>query len=242
MRYITEEQAMRIHDVLVKFFAKDGDPISPAGVKSQNMLSSALFRPQTSLGGVEKYESDDEKAASLLCALIQNHPFHNGNKRTALVCTLTFYDSCGHTIDASEDDLFNFLVSIASNELNGIQRDENSELFFAEVVSWLRHHRYSYAVNFTDIKTDAFCKKCESLGASIKKKKGSYIISHNNNSIRISQSTRRISANAIKTYLTKLKLSPAYSGIKLDQLLTNGIENLSCFSQLLPILRRLALV
>ena len=242
MHYITEEQAMRIHEVLVIFFEKDGDPISPSGVKSHNMLSSALFRPKTSLADVEKYKTDDEKAAALLCALIQNHPFHNGNKRTSLVCTLTFYDSCGHTIDASEEDLFDFLIGVANNCLNGVYRDDDQELFFGEVVKWLRSHRYSYAVNFTDMKTESFCKKCESLGARVKKKKGGYIILCNNRSIRISQSTRKISASAIKTYLTKLKLSPAYSGIKLDQLLTGGLENLSCFSELLPILRRLVLV
>lgn len=242
MNYITEYQAIRIHEALVKFFENDGNPISPSGVKSMALLDSALFRPQTSLGNTEKYKTNDEKAAALLCAIIQNHPFHNGNKRTALVCTLAFYDSIGCTIDAKEDDLYNFLVDIASNRINGKEKEKNEEEFFEEVVKWLRKYKYSYKTKFSDITVSKFIKQCESFGASVKIKNGSYIISNKGHSITISKSTKKLAANVVKYYFTELKLTKPYSGVNIDSLMTNGIENLSCFSKLLPILRRLALV
>lgn len=242
MNYITEEQAIGIHNVLVNFFYKDGDPISPSGVKSHQLLSSALFRPQTSIGEVEKYKTYDEKAAALLCAIIQNHAFYNGNKRTALLCTLAFYETTGNTLDVEEDELYDFLVAVARNEINGKNKNDNEEVFFNEVVKWLRCHRYSYRTKFSDVSIGKFKKKCKEHGASIKKSKGSYVISHEGKSIRVSCSTKKISASAVKTYLTELKMTQAYSGVVLDVMLENGLEHLNCFNSLLPLLRRLAIV
>lgn len=100
--YISEQDVLTVYDILVCFFADDGDPISPAGLRDYNLLSSAVHRPQTSLGDKFKYNTIDEKASALLHSLIKSHPFHNGNKRTALISCLIFYDRYDATIDANK--------------------------------------------------------------------------------------------------------------------------------------------
>lgn len=240
--YITADQAKAIHEALVIFFAKDGDPISPSGVKDLNMLESALFRPQTSIAGVEKYKTLDDKAAALLIALIQNHPFHNGNKRTALVSTLVFYDMNDYTLLLNEDETYKFLIDIAKGDLDGI--DKTNEEFFNIVSRWLRYHKYPYLEKFNDIKTKDFIKQCERRGASHRKSGhgGSHIISINGKSIRISQSTKRISSAAIKSYFSELQLSQQYSGLRFDELVNGTFASTATFQKILPLMRKLALV
>ena len=240
--YVTAEQAKAIHEALVDFFEKDGDPIFPSGVKDNNMLESALFRPQTAIGGTEKYKTLDDKAAALLVALIQNHPFHNGNKRTALVSTLVFYDMHDYTLLLDKEEAYNFLIDIAKGEINGI--DKNDEKFLIQVSKWLRDRKYAYLEKFNDIKTQDFIQQCKKRGASCKKSKngGSYVININNKSINISQSTRRISAGAIRKYISKLQLSQQYSGLRFDDFINGNFEATESFQSILPLMRKLALV
>jgi death-on-curing family protein len=104
VRFLTEDEVLAIHYALVDFFAKDGDPIAPAGVREINLLASALLRPRTSIGDREKYRTLSQKAAALFHSLAKNHPFHNGNKRTAFVGTLSFLDRNGWHLRAEVDD------------------------------------------------------------------------------------------------------------------------------------------
>ena len=65
---MTEDEVMRIHFELVKDFADGPDPIEPSGVRTESLLASAVFRPQTSLGDVLKYPTV-EMAAAAGCAI-----------------------------------------------------------------------------------------------------------------------------------------------------------------------------
>ena len=117
-RWLSVEDVLRIHDALVVDFARSGDPIAPPGVRSRHLAESAVFRPQTGLNGIFKYPTIETSAAALLCALINNHPFHNGNKRTALVSLLAFLDQNGLVLTCSADELFQFVFLIAMHKLD----------------------------------------------------------------------------------------------------------------------------
>lgn len=54
------------------------------------LLKSAVLRPPTTIGGLDAYPSVHEKAAALMHSLIRNHPFVDGDSRTAVVVTFTF--------------------------------------------------------------------------------------------------------------------------------------------------------
>ena len=119
LRFLTEEQALEIHWALVEDFseAADHDPISPPGVRNRNLLGSAVFRPQTSLGDQLKYPTAEMSAAALLHAFIHDHPFHNGNKRTALVLMLVALDENGIFPEFDEGELFKLVLIVAQHRL-----------------------------------------------------------------------------------------------------------------------------
>ena len=117
LRFITEQQALEVHWALVEDFCEASDPISPPGVRSESLLGSAVFRPQTSLGGELKYPTAEMSSAALLHAMIHNHPFHNGNKRTALVLMLVALDENGIFPEFNEDELFKFVLTVAQHRI-----------------------------------------------------------------------------------------------------------------------------
>lgn len=54
------------------------------GSQGRGAFESALAQPQQSFGGEYLYPSISDKAAALIWSTIKNHPFTDGNKRTAL--------------------------------------------------------------------------------------------------------------------------------------------------------------
>jgi len=60
------------------------------GVRDNNLLHSALEMPKLSFGGQEIYPTVYEKAAAYLYHIARNHPFIDGNKRTAYFVTRAF--------------------------------------------------------------------------------------------------------------------------------------------------------
>ena len=141
-QWLSVADVLKIHDALVVDFARSGDPIAPPGVRSQHLLESAVFRPQTGLDGVFKYPTIETSAAALLCALINNHPFHNGNKRTALVSSLAFLDQNGLVLTCSADELFQFVFLIAMHKLapghNGVDGDFETLAAANKINRWAR--------------------------------------------------------------------------------------------------------
>lgn len=131
-RYLETADVLRIHEGREEFFAGDGDPIVPAGVRDANLLHSACGRPRTAFGDQEKYEAVAAKAAALFHSLVMNHPFHNGNKRTALVAAVVFLGHNGRTLVASDDELFVLVVDVATGRLPISKGSGSSDAFVEE--------------------------------------------------------------------------------------------------------------
>jgi len=117
-RYLSVDEVTAIHDELARDFSQSSDPIFPEGVKDYSLLESAVSRPQTALGGDLKYPTVEMAAAALLCAIVQNHAFHNGNKRTALVAALAFLDANGVMLECADDDIFRLLLQLAAHTVH----------------------------------------------------------------------------------------------------------------------------
>ena len=117
LRWLNYEEILNIHKSLVDDFSESNDPIIPPGCRSENLLASAVFRPQTSNGEEFKYPTVEMSAGALLHALIHDHPFHNGNKRTALVSMLAFLDENNFILTCQEDELFMFVLKVAMHRV-----------------------------------------------------------------------------------------------------------------------------
>lgn len=100
-----------------------------SGVRDENLPDSALARPQQAHTYGDPPPDLAELAASLAFALARNHPFIDGNKRTAAVACETFIVLNGGTLDADDLALYPQYLALAEGSL--------SETEFAV---WLRQH------------------------------------------------------------------------------------------------------
>ncbi|MEQ6166456.1 type II toxin-antitoxin system death-on-curing family toxin [Ekhidna sp. MALMAid0563] len=134
--FITYDEVVDIHYCLVQDFANHADPISPPGIKNDNLLQSAIFRPHTSFGERLKYPTPEMAGAALCHSLVNNHAFHNGNKRTALVSLLVFLDKQNMIVTCKEEEIFKFILKVAQH---GIVKylDNYDDREVLEISKWI---------------------------------------------------------------------------------------------------------
>lgn len=81
---LTVEIVQEIHaEAIANFGGSDG-------VREMALLESAVMAPQATFGGQSPYQDLADMAAAYLFHLCRNHPFIDGNKRTALGACLVF--------------------------------------------------------------------------------------------------------------------------------------------------------
>jgi prophage maintenance system killer protein len=103
---------------MADFFLREGIPVAIVGPKDPKMLHSALSRQFVSLKGKYKWTSQYEIIATLFFGLIKNHPFHDGNKRTALLAALYHMWECGLCPDTKQRNLERITLAVAENSLS----------------------------------------------------------------------------------------------------------------------------
>lgn len=98
-----------------------------AGVRDAGLLESALARPVN----LALYDKPDAAAlaASYAVGLAKNHPFVDGNKRTAFVACELFLAANGHDLVASDEECLAMMLSLAASEIGE-----------AEFAAWLREN------------------------------------------------------------------------------------------------------
>ncbi len=112
VRYLTEEEIITIHYVLIKKYS----PNEIIGVKDPGLLNSAVNRPQQSVFGSDAYPDIFQKAAALFESLAQNHPFHNGNKRVAFVAMVQFLRYNNYKLAMNPKQAENFTIDVVEHK------------------------------------------------------------------------------------------------------------------------------
>mgnify|MGYP000518779611 FL=1 len=87
-----------------------------AGLRDEGMLESALSRPLQKLN----YTEADvfELAAAYLFGLVKNHPFIDGNKRTAFLAADVFLALNGWSVESSQEEIIAFVLGVAASEID----------------------------------------------------------------------------------------------------------------------------
>lgn len=109
--FLTVEDVLDIHARQLERFG------GQAGLRDQGLLESALAQPQASFGGIPLHEDLFEMAAAYAFHVTGNHPFFDGNKRTALITALTFLALNGFTVPES-DRLYEAMLAVATGQLD----------------------------------------------------------------------------------------------------------------------------
>jgi death-on-curing protein len=86
------------------------------GVRAAGLLESAMARPQNLLAYGEPDAAD--LAAAYAYGIARNHPFVDGNKRTALVVSETFLAINGYQLEVDDADLIITFLALAAGELS----------------------------------------------------------------------------------------------------------------------------
>lgn len=123
--YLTPEEVIAINQYVIQEFS----PNEQIGVRSPELLNSAVNRPRQTVFGEDAYPTIFEKATALFESLAQNHPFHNANKRTAFLALLQFLSYNGYEFMMTQKQAEDFVVDVV-----------NHKYTFEQVVEMIRQH------------------------------------------------------------------------------------------------------
>jgi len=87
------------------------------GIRDLGLLESALSRPKNIFAYAESAPSMAALAAAYAFGISSNHPFVDGNKRTALLVSFAFLDVNGLEVTASQEDAFLTILGLAAGEI-----------------------------------------------------------------------------------------------------------------------------
>jgi death-on-curing protein len=112
MKFLALSDVLAIHENRIRKFGGIN------GVRSSELLQSALGNVEATFGGEYLHKTVDEMAAAYLYGICRNHPFMDGNKRTALACALVFLRLNGVSIRVPEDDLYDLVIGVAEGRVS----------------------------------------------------------------------------------------------------------------------------
>src|SRR5690242_9802419 len=123
MKWLAVRHVLKIHERAIEEFS--GDP----ALLDMGRLESAVAQPRMTFGGQALYPTIHEKAAALAFSLCMNHPFQDGNKRTAYGALRMILVRNRYDLDATAEERVSIMLGVASGTIG---RDE--------FVEWVRTH------------------------------------------------------------------------------------------------------
>jgi len=114
---LTYEDVLDAHFCIADYFVRDGYGLGGIGIKNINTFVSTVERQFTGFEGHTVYNTPYEQIATLCFGIIRNHPFYDGNKRTAFLCALLQLHRMGRVIEVAEREFEDLMVSIADGAI-----------------------------------------------------------------------------------------------------------------------------
>ena len=121
--FLTLDEVLGIHADQIRCYG--GRP----GLRDLGLLQSAVAMSETTFDGEFLHGTVFEMAAAYLFHLARNHPFVDGNKRTALMSALVFLGLNGQRLDAESGALYELVDDVGAGSVDK-----------AEVSVFLRHN------------------------------------------------------------------------------------------------------
>ncbi len=123
MKILTLRQILLLHEAMIE---KHG---GSSGIRDRGMFESAIHRPFATFAGADLYPDIYLKAAALVQSIVKNHPFVDGNKRTAFVSAFMFLKKNGIDLIVEKAAGVKFVLNVA-----------NENLSVDEISLWLKKH------------------------------------------------------------------------------------------------------
>jgi death-on-curing protein len=123
MKYLTLEEILRLHFQLIEDYG------GSHGVRDEGRLTSVVEAPRQEVFRQEQYPSLFDKAAVYVRNIVGDHPFSDGNERTAITVCGIFLMRNNSGIVAEPGELEDFVVKVATDHLS-----------IEEIANWLESH------------------------------------------------------------------------------------------------------
>ena len=106
-KFLTREDVLLIHTDQIQSFG------GSLGLRDEGLLDSALAQPQATFDGALLHPTIHEQAATYLYHLAMNHPFIDGNKRTAFAVMDTFL-----RLNLTNDEIYNLVMGVVNQQVS----------------------------------------------------------------------------------------------------------------------------
>ena len=111
-RFLTLDEVLALHDDQIRHYG------GSSSVRDIGLLQSAMGGAAATFGGAFLHDTLFEMSAAILYGICRNHPFVDGNKRTAVASALTFLEMNGVEIDADEDAFYGLVIGVAEGRVS----------------------------------------------------------------------------------------------------------------------------
>jgi death on curing protein len=109
---LTLDEVLSLHAEQIRLFG------GASGIRDIGLLQSAVGGVEATFDGVFLHETMFAMAAAYLYGICRNHPFLDGNKRTAVGAALTFLEMNGAEIEADEDMFYDLVIGVAEGRVS----------------------------------------------------------------------------------------------------------------------------
>lgn len=99
------------------------------GIRNYGLLASAVMMPQQQFAGRYLHEDLPAMAAAYLYHIVQNHPFHDGNKRAGAMAAFVFLDVNHVRMTAPAGQFEQTVMAVAAGRMSK-----------GELIDWMRNH------------------------------------------------------------------------------------------------------
>jgi len=110
--FLNLEIVLKIHTRQIERFGGTN------GLRDQGLLESALAQPQVTFDGQLLHPEIHQQAGAYLYHLTMNHPFIDGNKRTAFAVMDTFLRINGYNLTLSNQSAYNLVIKVANHQIS----------------------------------------------------------------------------------------------------------------------------
>lgn len=87
-------------------------------IRDRERLEAAVARPASSAFGEDAYKTIQEKVAAMMHSVARNHPFTDGNKRTATMATIFMLHVNGYDVNWSAEEALDIILQLAEGKLD----------------------------------------------------------------------------------------------------------------------------
>lgn len=122
-KFLDIDVVIELHDLIIETSG------GSKGLRDKGALESCLHEPFQTVFGIKLHKNEYDKAAVMLRLIALNHPFVDGNKRTAMLAAIVYLHSEGVEISLTDKEYEEFMLRVVNQKISN-----------RTIASWLKKH------------------------------------------------------------------------------------------------------